>query len=135
MHRPFFVPALSVVLLACERAPTPSPQPAASATAAASSSSSSSAAPAASPAPMEPGAARFMEDLNKFCVITQEVKSDKSIPEERRATEIVARLVVARPSPEFLRVLQKPSDDRYKSLRGEAAARGATNWNCPALAE
>jgi hypothetical protein len=127
------------VLLLCLLAACDRPSPPAPAASSAAPPASSSAAPPA-PAPLDPKAAKFLEDLNHFCVATREVKEDSSIPQERQATEIVGRLVASRPGPEFLGTLRGLSElpsgeQRYVALKKAAAERGAVHWSCPALRE
>lgn len=79
-----------------------------------------------------------MEDLNSFCVITQQVKADASIPEDQRAKEIVGRLIASKLGPDFLVLLRSLSsessgENRYRALKRAAAERGASRWACPAL--
>ncbi|MCU0656214.1 MAG: hypothetical protein MUF64_13465 [Polyangiaceae bacterium] len=135
--RPGLLPLL-LLAAACDRPSPPAPSAAASAAPSAATSTPAIVAPA--PAPLDAKAAKFLEDLNHFCVATREVKEDSSIPQERQATEIVGRLVASKPGPEFLGTLRGLSElpsgeQRYVALKKAAAERGATHWSCPALRE
>lgn len=79
-----------------------------------------------------------MEDLNAFCIFTQQVKADTTIPEEHQAREIVGRLIASKPGPDFLTLLrsltkESSGESRYRTLKQAAAERGAPRWSCPAL--
>jgi hypothetical protein len=133
--RPGLLPLL-LLAASCDR---PSP-PAPSAAASAAPSAATSTPAIVAPAPLDAKTAKFLEDLNHFCMATREVKEDSSIPQERQATEIVGRLVASKPGPEFLGTLRGLSElpsgeQRYVALKKAAAERGATHWSCPALRE
>jgi hypothetical protein len=81
----------------------------------------------------------FVNAMNDFCIITQQVNGDASIEPAKRPLQIVKRLVAKSPPAEFLDMLRSlgdlPSDERYTALQRAAATRGAPHWSCPALAE
>lgn len=135
------VMAILVVLGGCDRTPEPSPSTREAPKASASSPAPvvASAAPESSSQQRLPQNRRFVEDMNTFCVITQEVKSDEKIPGKDKASTIVKRLLAAKTSPEFLLFVRDlaelPPKEQYKSLKRAAADRGAPNWQCPALDE
>jgi hypothetical protein len=145
-------PALAgvvLLLVACDRRQEAAPSAAASATATTAAPSTATAATSASPAssaaPSRPMVAgpqsaedrRFLDDLNGFCVITQQVKGDASIQPKDRAMSIVEKLVARKPSPAFLDLLRsmssRPEGERYGALKEAATSHGASAWSCPDL--
>jgi hypothetical protein len=134
----------ALFLLACDRRQEAAPSPPATQATAAAGGPGAAAASASAPSqPMVAGPRsaedrRFLDDLNGFCIITQQVKTDAAIDPKDRARVLVERLVARKPSPAFLELLRSMSSrseggERYAALKEAATAHGAPAWSCPDL--